>query len=306
MADAETQAINKDNVIAGAAENAYHPSYSSTDANLVITSSDGVRFRVHSLLLGMGSEIFRDMMSQANDTGEPIVLQEKASVVKMLLDFIYPSAPFVQSMGHNFQDFWNLLIAADKYGFRKIAQEFHERALGGSYFSDKAIEAFVIGARYDWTNVLSNSASEGIDLYGTLSRLDSTRLLKLQKLAELRKRAIREAIDEQLDQMYADEIQYISLATEPEDIEDCEYPAIERTIMEEMERNLERRPSGLSVRDIWECRNVKKYIDENKKRLFNLAIERALNRTAKSAEDISLGCSSKSGAYFIKGFRDRF
>jgi len=72
----------------------FHPSYSASDADIVLSSSDNVLFGVHSIILKHASGVFNDMLSMARDVTEkssdPIYLSEDGVILKALLDISYP------------------------------------------------------------------------------------------------------------------------------------------------------------------------------------------------------------------------
>lgn len=72
-----------------------HPSYTFSDADLVLSSRDGVQFQVHSTVLRLASSFFLDMlgMQRVSEEGrkDPIAMSESTDAVKALLDVVYPN-----------------------------------------------------------------------------------------------------------------------------------------------------------------------------------------------------------------------
>ncbi|THG95434.1 hypothetical protein EW145_g7959, partial [Phellinidium pouzarii] len=96
-----------------------HHSYCDSDADITLESSDGVRFRVHSLILRLSSEVFAGMIaiprvpSHESTKGDIVHLTEKSDITLALLDSIYPrrSPPQLEP----FSFVLRLATAADKY-----------------------------------------------------------------------------------------------------------------------------------------------------------------------------------------------
>lgn len=98
-------------------DQAYHPSYSSLDTDLVLSSKDGVKFRVHSLVLKLSSGVFREILSvpraENESPNDPIDLEESGEVLKALLDLVYPSGGLPDMPTFDFVR--DLSIACEKY-----------------------------------------------------------------------------------------------------------------------------------------------------------------------------------------------
>ena len=110
----------------------YHPSYASSDADIVLKSRDGVLFRAHSIILSVASGFFRDMLSLPRAAGlmdsadDAIVMDETTEVLKALLDAIYPNSTTALAESLDFETFRDLMfILTHKYDFNageKIAK----------------------------------------------------------------------------------------------------------------------------------------------------------------------------------------
>lgn len=57
---------------------------------MTLRSSDGVTFCVHSVLMGLASSVFKDMLSVGAKSNEVVELAEDSKVVSLMLEFIYP------------------------------------------------------------------------------------------------------------------------------------------------------------------------------------------------------------------------
>lgn len=101
----------------------YHPSYCSPDADLILLSTDSVKFRVHSLIMTMASEMrFGDMAEIIPNTKKecdnPVRMYERSDVIKAILDIIYPNQDIPKIDSYEFAE--RLLAAADKLHLRKV------------------------------------------------------------------------------------------------------------------------------------------------------------------------------------------
>ena len=194
MTDAEAQA-------AATITEGYHPRYSSPDASLVIASREGVKFRVHPLMLGMGSEVFSNMLTQASDTGEVVALHERTHTLKSLLDFIYPDAPYFNLEIEKFHSIWNLLIAAEKYNVERVIEELCARLTSDKYFLDNPIQTYVIACRFRRVDVARTCALNAIDsLYLEdqcvyLRYADADSIQRLYKFAEKHRNGWLKVVD---------------------------------------------------------------------------------------------------------------
>lgn len=75
----------------------FHPDYDYDDGDLILQSSDNVRFHVHSLTLKLFSSVFKDMLAMpkgevtsTTPLDNVIPLDEPADVLRILLDNMYP------------------------------------------------------------------------------------------------------------------------------------------------------------------------------------------------------------------------
>lgn len=98
-------------------------SYLFPDADLVLVSSDGVLFRVHSLVLKLASQFFRDMFTiprdvKESESQEPIPMAEREPVLEALLGLIYPNATGDIAFKLSYEEFCELIvIVTQKYNF---------------------------------------------------------------------------------------------------------------------------------------------------------------------------------------------
>ncbi|KAH7340681.1 hypothetical protein B0J17DRAFT_652395 [Rhizoctonia solani] len=81
--------------------------------DLTLKSSDGVKFQVHTVLLGLSSSVFREMFANGiRASDEPVIVGEDSEALSMLLRCSYPNEmPTLDSL----REFKIVLEAAHKY-----------------------------------------------------------------------------------------------------------------------------------------------------------------------------------------------
>ncbi|KAL5636146.1 hypothetical protein ACGC1H_004836 [Rhizoctonia solani] len=68
--------------------------------DLTLQSCDGTRFQVHSVLLGLASTVFSDMLTGATKS-DTVELAEDAETISLMLAFIYPvDPPVITTLDH--------------------------------------------------------------------------------------------------------------------------------------------------------------------------------------------------------------
>lgn len=159
-----------------------------------------MRFRVHSIIMQMASNVFMDMINGAKDTGEAIPLTEKSEIVKALLDIIHPNGIAISFIGKKFEYVWSLLAAADKYDIRKITDEIRVRLLSDPYFKSYPLESYAIACRYSWKDEIAATtlgALFSVDepkSWKIFAELDAIHIIRLHKLIEMRRVFVSKAI----------------------------------------------------------------------------------------------------------------
>ncbi|KAJ7175246.1 hypothetical protein C8R43DRAFT_914463 [Mycena crocata] len=134
-----------------------HP-FDDIDADVILTSSDGIQFRLHSVVLSLLSSVFKTMFQLPQPTGEPqpIVLSEPAVVLDRMLRFCYPgAAAAVDSISH-LQEI--LELALKKYDIQNIIPlaKVHLRM----YIENHPVAAFAIACRHEWKDLAKAAAKE--------------------------------------------------------------------------------------------------------------------------------------------------
>ncbi|KAJ7844180.1 hypothetical protein B0H13DRAFT_1731405 [Mycena leptocephala] len=90
--------------------------FCATDADMTVSSSDGVLFRVHRKNLGVHSDVFADAedTTRPQDGDEVVYLTESSTVLDLLFQFMYRQPqPDLDAL--DFKTFASLAEAAEKY-----------------------------------------------------------------------------------------------------------------------------------------------------------------------------------------------
>ncbi|TBU34049.1 hypothetical protein BD309DRAFT_825173, partial [Dichomitus squalens] len=95
-----------------------HP-WDDTQADVIFCASDGVKFRVHKLVLSLASDFFRDMFrlpQNGNDSLPEIPCSEPSTILDNLFRLCYPiQDPSIPAI----QDVRATLVAAMKYDMKE-------------------------------------------------------------------------------------------------------------------------------------------------------------------------------------------
>jgi hypothetical protein len=148
-----------------------------SEADLIIQSSDFVKFRVHKSILAFSSEVFRDMFSlpqPSNETveGLPVLdLSENAELVRALITVLYP---IPSEIPVSYDRVLALLAAAQKYDMpavqSSIRAEVGHRKLTAQT-GDEAFRAFAIASRNDLSPEINTAANLTLDYPMTLQNI---------------------------------------------------------------------------------------------------------------------------------------
>ncbi|CAE6524650.1 unnamed protein product [Rhizoctonia solani] len=96
--------------------------------DLVLKSCDGTTFQAHSVILGMASTVFSDMLSAATKS-DAVELAEDAETISIMLAFIYPIPPPQVTTVELLE---KVMVCAQKYHIEKILKFIEERVYLGS------------------------------------------------------------------------------------------------------------------------------------------------------------------------------
>ncbi|QRW00824.1 The BTB (BR-C, ttk and bab)/POZ (Pox virus and Zinc finger) domain [Ceratobasidium sp. AG-Ba] len=121
--------------------------------DITIKSADGTTFMVHSVLLGLASSVFADMISTATQQ-DAVELSDDAESISLMLRFIYPPS-FLDELSFGLLE--KSLRIAQKYDIKGIIDSvdcliaFHPRGDGGLIRSD-TVRTFCLASTYGLSN----------------------------------------------------------------------------------------------------------------------------------------------------------
>ncbi|KAH8111714.1 hypothetical protein DFH11DRAFT_1611439 [Phellopilus nigrolimitatus] len=180
----------------------FHESYTFPDADLVLSSKNGTKFRVDSLILKRASGFFRGMLEMQRDPNEkhdePIQMDEGEDLVKVMLDIIYPDRALAPSDITSFAFMHDLaVIFIEKYdvpaGVASLRSLYHDSRSP----SLPPIKMFGLAERFGWIEEadVASSATLAVDLHATdsqaqLETLTAHSALQLLNLHRKRKLAL--------------------------------------------------------------------------------------------------------------------
>ncbi|KLO10944.1 hypothetical protein SCHPADRAFT_999218 [Schizopora paradoxa] len=146
-----------------------HPKYAAADGDVVLVSSDNVKFKVHSLILREASTVFEGMVNMpapqpdgaGNSSDHEVKLEEPSFVVESLMDAIYPreTLPTVS----NYAQAWEIAKAADKYMIGRALSILQAIILQNEELRKQTLRLYKLARRYQWTDVIASSSRASLD-----------------------------------------------------------------------------------------------------------------------------------------------
>ena len=179
----------------------FNVNYVFQDADIIVSSKEGVKFRVHSDILRRGSIIFRDMLTVGTprqDNEEDVIkLEEPECVLLTLFNIIYPQCiiPFpgdlLDSIKLEEEELWflrDIASAAVKYEMESVTRLLKKVCRDNERKAYSVILLYEISCNLGWEDEASHYASsileDQIDILSSevknvLGRMASTRVLHL-------------------------------------------------------------------------------------------------------------------------------
>lgn len=181
----------------------YDPLFSEEDATIVLTSSDGVNYRLHPFTLRTTSGFFRDMISLpqkgSDDAGdvkgirdEHIGLSEGSKVLGTLLSMI---SGLAVKKWESLDEMEAVLIAAQKYDMPGPLHAIRSAVSTPLLiFLEQPLKLYAIAARYQWEEEAQIASAYTLRLYihdeehtSVLGQVPSPYLLRLLRLHRSRR-----------------------------------------------------------------------------------------------------------------------
>ena len=85
-------------------------------SDIVLRSADGVDYALHSRQLGKLSSVFSDMFASAHASSQPIIVDEPASTLDLMLPILYEESSFSPLSQQNLFGLATLYEFCAKYG----------------------------------------------------------------------------------------------------------------------------------------------------------------------------------------------
>ena len=126
----------------------FHEHYNFDDGDLVLLTSDNVKFHVHSTVLKAGSGIFRDMLElaspNAQNPSEPIYLSETSATLEIIFQFLYPVNAKIPPKPATFKGAVKLCEVATKYDMPLALAGMRSVILGAQeYYGDVSMSTYM-------------------------------------------------------------------------------------------------------------------------------------------------------------------
>lgn len=179
----------------------FHRRYNHEDGDVILLSSDRIKFRVHSILLKTNSSVFRDMVELASPYNEAILVTENSKTLDSLLDFIYPSDAPSLPKPTTLKSVELLVGVADKYSMPRVIASLRSIVLGEEKYRASPIDLYVLACKWNWQDVAEVASTETLKFnlsedacVDKLQQLDGPDLCRLLKLHGHRKRQIVECL----------------------------------------------------------------------------------------------------------------
>lgn len=135
----------------------FQPTVSWPHGDLILRSSDSIEFRVHTLLMRLGSPVFADMLGMPQPSGTEVATQtvdlaENAEMIDVLLRWIYPveDKPRIASL----DDVKRYIPMATKYDVRCALSYYYAAMESPHFIASNPCRAYAIAVQ--------NNASSGI------------------------------------------------------------------------------------------------------------------------------------------------
>ncbi|KAF7986996.1 hypothetical protein HWV62_75 [Athelia sp. TMB] len=184
------------------------PPFDDAGADLILRSSDSVDFKVHKLLLSMGSPFFKDMFAlpqgHGGETGDglPVVpVSGTARTWEMLLAMCYPMGVVEQPALNRVEDVNALLDAAVKYSLVAVEKRLREALIAPQLLQDSAFRVFAVACRHKMVSEARAAARATLEkaivdipLDPELDLVSVTNFLRLLKYHKACTDAARDAI----------------------------------------------------------------------------------------------------------------
>ena len=177
----------------------FHPRHNHADGDLILSSSDNVLFRVHSVVLKLVSGFFKQMLEiprvASENPNEPIPVSEDGKTIGLLLDSVYPHYDGTDSV-RTYEEAWAVTRAAEKYDMPSALETLRVKISMNPHLRQHAVQLYALACHCRWTDVIKMAAesaanSDIVDVaYRNKSALKDMAVKDLLHLLHFRRRRI--------------------------------------------------------------------------------------------------------------------
>ncbi|EJD02553.1 uncharacterized protein FOMMEDRAFT_53760, partial [Fomitiporia mediterranea MF3/22] len=186
------------------------PSYTYSDGDIILKTSDDVYFRVHSIILKLASGFFRQMLdiprAETESSDEAIPLTENSKVIAFLLDLVYPTTGTSGEDSNGVARFprldtlsftWAVTNAADKYDMPRALAAVRAIVSNSETLQVAPLGLYALACRWKWVDEARAASTATLskqilrpENFAILRMIDSGPLCNLLELHAKRKEAI--------------------------------------------------------------------------------------------------------------------
>ncbi|KAJ7494844.1 hypothetical protein B0H11DRAFT_1802400 [Mycena galericulata] len=185
-----------------AVRSTYHPTFSSLEADIVLVSSEGTLYRVHSYTLRKTSGFFRTMLSlpapEGGHTGA-IAIHQKADVLEPLLCLV--SGLYTRPW-RSYDELEAVLSLAENWDAPGPISSIRTALAGNKWLTADPLRLYALATHFGWRTEAKLASTHTLTLNlsdpahaPALTRIPSTALLALLRLHRARRDALRDMLD---------------------------------------------------------------------------------------------------------------
>lgn len=193
----------------------FHEGYDDPDAELILESSDGVRFAIHPIILRLASDVFAGMLSipqppphdlsavemEEDESRHIVPLDEDSDALAQVLDIITPGRDGPRLEDLKFREVRQLASIADKYHLTDVTRSIR-RSLYSSDSRLVPLRKYMLARIHNWTTEADAFAcgaqtyfeAKMVPLYMKDGSLDASGALHLLLLRSRRQEALKAAL----------------------------------------------------------------------------------------------------------------
>ncbi|KAH8102596.1 hypothetical protein BXZ70DRAFT_1006505 [Cristinia sonorae] len=199
-------------------DNKIHPQFSDEDTDIVLSSQEGIHFRMHSIVLKLASGWFRTLFtlpqsSQSSSTcpAEVIPMNESADILEVLLSMICGKEIPVSRMQTSMDFIEDILQVVEKYDMPGAAS-IVRLSVSLNLVKTHPVRVYALACRWGWLDIAKTASSHTLHMdllapenVSELRFVGSADLARLLLLHRVRRDQLRRELDS-TDLFYANVI----------------------------------------------------------------------------------------------------